>query len=290
MSNSIQRRNSRRRRGNAGIKRRCEQASLREHIHDLKMAAPVLTPMRFGTSLRYFFTTSDGSAANITFASLMNLIGVTKTTTTMTSLIEACKVRRLKIWVQGKVTVNTDDGTTPSQAGNVCHVSVRDSAVPGIGVEKEFVLTTSNAKGVYWEYTPRGFASEWFNLDVLASSLPFFVITPNPGHSPWVEIDVSLQLCTSNSMASAAALVLQTTVQTTTAGAVAYPYLDSMGDDTTEGTQVLAPFYNNNVSVNLPRPMLTDHTSVRLPKLSLSRDAHQACASSSSAPPRQTRG
>lgn len=273
------------------MKRRVEAIQLRELTLDSKLEAPAITPCRFGTSLRYFFTTTDSTTANITLASLMNLIVVSKTTTTVSSIVEAVKINRLKIWIQGKVSVNdASTGATPVLAGNSIKISVRDTAVPGVGVEKEIIVATSGSKGRFWEYRPRGFMSEWINLDVLSASSTLFALTPSPGHVPWVEIDVGLQLCTAASPATAAALVLSTTVDTTTAGAVLYPFLDSMSDDTGEGSQVLQPFYGNTVTVNMPRPAPVDSTSTQLPALFAGPEVRRACISSSSSLPRLHRG
>jgi hypothetical protein len=185
----------------------------------------------------------------------------------MSSIIEAVKISKVKMWLLGRVGT---DATSASSAAS-CRLSVRDSAIPGIGVEKDIIVTTTGSKGRYYEYRFRGFASEWFNLDAVSEFggvAPLFAITPNSGTTVYVEVDVALQLCVASSPTVAATLTIQTTVDTTVAGAVVFPCLDSLVTLNQEGSQLLTPFYGNSVTTDeVPAAKPAQSSLLSLPAL-----------------------
>ncbi len=261
-----------------------ETAELRVAKYNTNLSLDSVSPMRFSTSLRYQFTTVDGTTASITYASLLNLVTVTKTTTTATSLLEAVKVNRLRVWVMGKTGTPVAPVST-YEFMNSCLISIRDAITPGVGVEKEITVMAPGSQGKYYEYRPKGLASQWFNG---VGSSPFlgqilFALTPSVGHAPIVQIDVSMQVAATTTVSGSNALVLQTTVDATTAGGVAYPYLDSMSDGDTEGTQVLQPLRLGATTVNLPLPAPVSTPAPARPSMAAIRAA--VSSSSSGRPP-----
>jgi hypothetical protein len=185
---------------------------------------------------------------------LLNLFGVTKTTTTFCSVIEAVKLNKIKLFLPGRISTDA----TSASSTNSLKLSVRDAMIPGIGVEKDITIATTGAKGRYFEYRPRGFAAEWYNYDAVttfATDVPIFVVAPSIGTTAFVEIDVGVQFTVASSVGAAAALCPQTTVDTTSPGAFCFCYLDSVVDADTEGSQILAPFYSNAVTANMPKPL-----------------------------------
>jgi hypothetical protein len=133
------------------------------------------------------------------------LFGVTKTTTTFCSVIEAVKLNKIKLFLPGRISTDA----TSASSTNSLKLSVRDAMIPGIGVEKDITIATTGAKGRYFEYRPRGFAAEWYNYDAVttfATDVPIFVVAPSIGTTAFVEIDVGVQFTVASSVAAAAAL------------------------------------------------------------------------------------
>ncbi len=210
---------------------------------------PLMAPLRFSSSIRYQPATAV--SASVYAGSILNLIVMTKTTTTAQSCIEAARLKRLHIWVPAFTQTTAAAVVAPS-----CRLSVRDFIVPGLGVERELIVNSQVGKGGYLCYTFKGIWSQWFNsfaVGAVTAAEQLFQIIPT-GCIPLVQLDFDWQLPITT---TATIITISTTVDITTAGFVAYPALDNLIDNDTEGAANYPPVQLQTVTVNMPRPSPT---------------------------------
>lgn len=195
--------------------------------------------------------TSTAALANLSikWASMLNLLCVSKTTTTASSVYEAIRIRKIRVLIPALVQTSATVVVVPNVA-----FTAKDANAIGIGAEKRTVMTCGSAAQVF-TWKPRGLAADWVSTTFVGSlpSEACFGIT-STGCIPIIELFASLRLVQSGSMAAAATDALSTTVDTTTAGALFYSYLDSLETIATEGSLVLAPINVQTITVNMPLP------------------------------------
>jgi hypothetical protein len=230
-------------RKNGAAKLRSEQLQhlRREDMRDMLVPPPL--PGRFSMSLRYQQTAAGQS--NISWGSLFCLMGYTTSTTTFKSLLEAVRVRKIHIWLPGNSA-----SSTSALATNVAGVSIKDSIVPGLGVEKTFQMYSSGIQPAYFCHKFKGALAAWANYDfagTYSSEILCSILTA--GCAAVVQIDLSVQLMVTNSVSQPG---LEITVDTTTADRIAFLYLDGLVSASVEGTQLLAPVGLVAVTTNMP--------------------------------------
>jgi hypothetical protein len=258
--------------------RRKDESTLASYAkHERMLEVPPLGPVgRVPFSIRYTPATAVG--CQFTTAAALALLAFSKTTTTAQTCIVAIKLKKLHVWVPG-FAVNAGAAVVPPYV----NVSIRDFVVPGLGVEKEYNVTGQGAKGSYFCYKFRGFASEWFNSVGIGTSYlaeQIFVIA-TVGAIPLVQLDFVVQLPqTASGPTAAAALTFGMTVDTTAAGSFLYMPLNSMVDGDTEGNGTWLPVGCQTITVNMPRPLLASKCPPVLPALvSCSSEKHSTEAS-----------
>jgi hypothetical protein len=232
----------------AAARLRAEQLQHLRREDQRDMLIPPPLPGRFSMSLRYQQTAAGTSS--VTWASLFCLMGYTTSTTTFKSLLEAVKVRKLHIWLPGNSAASGSAVLT-----NVAGVSIKDSIVPGLGVEKTFQMYSSGIQPAYFCHKFKGALAEWANYDFVgtySSEVLFTILTA--GCAAIVQIDLSVQLLIANSFSQPG---LEITVDTTTAERIAFLYLDGLSSGVLEGTQLLAPVGLAAVTANMPEPIPT---------------------------------
>jgi hypothetical protein len=237
-------------------KQRRRLESLQTRVLEDKMSSeiPPLPPInRFSSSIRYA-PTADSGSANVTYASLMTLFGVTVSTTSIASLVKAIKLRRVHVWLP-PIVQTAATGIAPSEAV----FRVRDVLVPGFGPEKVYRLTASG-KGAHVCHKFRGMVSSWLNNDGVAT-LPaeIFLFFRWGTVRPIIQLDFSVQLpC--NDTATSGDILTTHTVDATNASRFYFCYLDSAATVSTEGTQLLEPMLVPTVTINEPAAMVSGLT------------------------------
>ncbi len=233
------------------LQRRAALAEIRHAYEEKMLKCPPLGPiMRGSTSIRY--RPAATGVGTLTAACLLASVVVSTTTTNVVTIFEAVKLRKMHVWIPGAVTTSSTAVAPPS-----CLISIRDFAVPGIGVEKETVLVSTGADGAYFCHKFRGVMSEWFNLVGISSAFAGEVIAsviPNTSCIPVVQLDFSYQIIQTNSDTSAANLAFDITVDATSAGAVLYLPMNSLTTFSTEGLGTYTPVGVASATVNLPLP------------------------------------
>jgi hypothetical protein len=234
--------------GRKGIaaKLRAEQLSHLRREDQRDMLVPPPLPGRFSMNLRYQQTAAGTST--VTWGSLFALMGYTTSTTTYKSLLEAVKIRKLHIWIPGNSASSGSAVLT-----NVAGLSIKDSIVPGLGVEKTMQLYSSGIEPAYLCYKFKGAFADWCNYEFVgsySSEVLFSILTV--GAAAIVQIDLSVQLLVSNSTSQPG---FEITVDTTVAERIAFLYLDGLSNLTLEGTQLLAPVGLVAVTANMPEPL-----------------------------------
>lgn len=243
-----------RRRGQpSNLRRATDVAELQACQRDRNLTIESLpTPLRGSTRVRYQ-AISAGTTVTVNFMSLIRLISFTTTTTVASTLLEAMKINSIKIWMPPYVQISATSSAVLDAPAPTCVVKMHDSALSLTGPCREHTMV-SGPKGGYLCWKPRGACAEWLDCNQLASNTAVFFAFFSDEAMPIVELDFSYQFAVARTPGTAAAIATTFTVDTTSADAIVFMYLDNYANATTEGNQIMKPVQLSSITVNDPSP------------------------------------
>lgn len=246
-------RRQRRRGPTRSLRRATEQAELQACKRDADLTiSPLPTPLRGSTRVRYQ-AISAGTTVTVNFMSLIRLIAFTTSTTVASTLLEAMKINSIKIWMPPYVQISATSSAVLDAPAPTCIVKMHDSALSLTGPCREHTMV-SGPKGGYMRWKPRGACAEWLDCNQLASNTAVFFAFFSDEAMPIVELDFSYQLTVARTPGTSAAIATTFTVDTTSADALVFMYLDNYANATTEGNQIMKPVQLSSITVNDPSP------------------------------------
>lgn len=237
--------------------------------------SPLPTPLRGSTRVRYQ-AISAGTTITVNFMSLIRLIAFTTTTTAASTLLEAMKINSIKFWMPPYVQISATSSAVLDAPAPTCVIKMHDSALSLIGPCREHTMV-SGPKGGYLCWKPKGACGDWLDCNQLASNTAVFLALFSDDAMPIVELDFSYQFAVARTPGTAAAIATTFTVDTTSADAIVFMYLDNYANATTEGNQIMKPVQLSSITVNdpSPNPLLWSETRKRIEAAKVSTPAIQ---------------